>query len=853
MKSKRAVVRWGLIGIFILFGFIQGMAQTVIKGTVVDAVSKTPLQYVSVVFKGGRGTVTDSLGQFTLRSSGSINIIVASYVGYLNVQKTIVPGKEQTIDFELETDPKAINNVTVSTNKRAKYRNKNNPAVDLIRRVIDNKPLNRPEKYDYVEYDQYEKLEVSLSSVPEKLANNRMLRKYQFLFENRDTTKLKGKTLLPVYLEEKLTQKYYRKKPEKTKSIVRGEKRVNYGEYIDNDGVSQYLNRLIMDVDIYDDNIPLFTYQFLSPIADLSPTFYMFYIRDTITDETGKKLIKMYFTPRNTNDLLFRGNMYITLDGNYAVQKLDMFLSKNVNLNFVRELHIDLDFEQNPDGRYHLSKSNVMAEAAATKGASGGFFGERTVSFKNYRINEARPDTIYEGPALVKQNEKVDKLPDSFWQQNRHDTLSGTESKIYSNIDSLEKMPSFRRTMAIAMFLFSGYTSVGGGWLEVGPAAAFYGFNPVEGFKLRLGGRTTPKLSKRIYFEGYGAYGFKDEKFKYFMGTTYSLNNKSIYTFPLKYIRASYQHDTKIPGQELQFVQEDNFFLSFKRGNNDKWIYNDIFKFEYVHELQNRLSYTLAYRNWRHTPAGSIVYNKVENGNLVNVPSINTSEFSAQVRWAPKEQFYQGKVFRIPIINKYPIFTLRFTAGVKGIFKSEYNYQNINLRVEKRVFMSQLGYSDVVVEGAYTFGSAPYQLLTVHRANQTYAYQLNSYNLMNFQEFVSDHYATLLVDHHFNGLIFNRIPLLRKLKLRELLSMKIIYGGIRDQNNPDKNPDLIKFPTALGVPTTFSLSKKPYIEGSVGVGNIFKLFRVDLIRRFNYKENPNISTWGVRARFKFDF
>ncbi|MFN3666626.1 MAG: carboxypeptidase-like regulatory domain-containing protein [Sediminibacterium sp.] len=238
MKSKRAVVRWVLPVILMLFGFMQGMAQTVITGKVVDAVSKTPLQYVSVVFKGGRGTVTDSLGQFTLRSNGNINIIIASYVGYLNVPKTIIPGKEQTIDFELEVDPKSINNVTVSTNKRAKYRNKNNPAVDLIRRVIDNKPLNRPEKYDYVEYDQYEKLEVSLSSVPEKLANNRMLRKYQFLFENRDTVKLKGKTLLPVYLEEKLTQKYYRKKPEKTKSIVRGEKKVNYGEYIDNDGVS---------------------------------------------------------------------------------------------------------------------------------------------------------------------------------------------------------------------------------------------------------------------------------------------------------------------------------------------------------------------------------------------------------------------------------------------------------------------------------------------------------------------------------------------------------------------------------------------------------------------------------------
>lgn len=850
MKIKSGVVKWGLLALFILTGFVQSMAQTVVKGKIVDAFSKEPLQYVSVVFKGGRGTVTDSLGQYTLRSSGNISVILVSYVGYKTIQRDIVVGKEQTIDLELETDPKAVYNVTVSTNKRAKYRNKNNPAVDLIRRVIDNKPLNRPEKYDYVEYDQYEKLEVSLSSVPEKLANNRMLRKYQFLFENVDSTKLQGKTLLPVYLEEKLAQKYYRKNPEKTKTIVRGEKRVNYGEYIDNDGVSSYLNRLIMDIDIYDNNIPLFTYQFLSPIADLAPTFYMYYIRDTITDETGNKLIKMYFTPRNTNDLLFRGNMYITLDGNYAVQKLDMFLSRNVNLNFVRELRVDLDFEKNRDGRYHLSKSNVMAEAAVTKGSSGGFFGERTVSFKNYKINEAKPDSVYDGPATVKL-EKVDKLPDTFWQQNRHDTLTATESKVYSNIDSLEKMPSFRRTLAFATFLLAGYTSFGP--FEMGPAAAFYGFNPVEGFKLRLGGRTTPKLSKRIYFETYGAYGFKDERWKYFLSTTYSLNNKSIYTFPLKFIRASYQHDTKIPGQELQFVQEDNFFLSFKRGLNDKWIYNDIFKLEYVHEFQNRLSYTLGFRNWRHTPAGSIVYNKFNNGVLQNVASINTSEISAQVRWAPKEQFYQGKVYRIPIINKYPIFTLRYTAGVKGLFNSEYNYHNINLRVEKRVFMSQLGYSDMVLEGGYTFGSAPYPLLTIHRANQTYAYQLNSYNLMNFQEFVSDQFAALSIDHHFNGLIFNRIPLLRKLKLRELLTMKVIYGGIRDENNPDKNPDLIKFPELNGQTTTFSLNRKPYIEGSVGVGNIFKIFRVDLVRRFNYKENPNISTWGVRARFKFDF
>lgn len=848
MKSKK--IGGGLVVLFLLLGLVQGFAQTVVQGVVTDMISKQPLQYVSVVLKGGRGTVTDSLGRFTLRSSGNIAIVQVTYVGYKTQLKNITPGTTQTVNFELETDPKATNNVTVTTNKRAPYKNKGNPAVELIRRVIENKAINRTDHYDFVQYDQYEKLEVSLSNFNDKLTNSKLLKNYKFLFENRDTTKVEGKSLLPVFLEETLSKKYFRKKPEKTKTIITGEKRVNFGEYIDNAGVSSYLNRLIMDIDIYDNDIPLFTYQFLSPIADLAPTFYMYYIRDTTVDASGQKLIKIYFTPRNTNDLLFRGNMWVTLDGNYSVQKINMFLSKNANLNFVRELHIDLDFEKSEDNRYHLSKSTVMADASVTKNSGSGFFGERTVSFKNFQINKPLSDTVYDGPATVKLD-KSDAHPDSFWLANRHDTLTKVESKVYSNIDSLEKMPSFRRTMAFLTFLLAGYTSFGG--FELGPAAAFYSFNPIEGFKLRLGGRTTPKLSKRIYFEGYGAYGFKDERWKYFLSSTYSLNNKSIYEYPLNFIRVGYQHDTKIPGQELQFVSEDNFLLSFKRGKNDRWLYNSNFKFDYVHELPNHLSYTLGFKNWKQEPAGSIVYTKVVNGTDVNVDKLTTSEFSGELRWAPHEQFYQGKVYRIPIINKYPIFTLRFIAGVKGIMNSEYNYQNVSARFEKRAFMSQLGYSDLVLEGGYIFGKLPYPLMTIHRANQTYAYQLNSYNLMNFQEFVSDHFFAVNIDHHFNGLFFNRIPLLKKLKWREVISMKMLYGGVRDENKPSNDPSLIKYPVIDGGPATFSLDKKPYIEGSVGITNIFKLIRVDLVKRFNYLENPYVASLGIRARFKFDF
>ena len=297
-----------MIVVLLLTGLLNGFAQTVVQGVVTDAVSNQPIQYVSVVFKGGRGTVTDSLGRYTLRTSQKIAtpVVQVTYVGYKVILKPITPGTTQTLDFSMETDPKALNNVTVNTNKRAPYKNKGNPAVELIKRVIENKPVNRTEHYDYVQYDEYEKMEVSVSNVSEKLTNSKLLKNYKFLFENRDTLKAEGKSLLPVYLQETLSKKYFRKKPEKEKTVVVGEKQVNYGDYIDNAGVSSYLNRLIMDVDIYDNDIPLFTYQFLSPIADLAPAFYMYYIRDTITDASGQKLIKLYFKTRNTNDLLFR-------------------------------------------------------------------------------------------------------------------------------------------------------------------------------------------------------------------------------------------------------------------------------------------------------------------------------------------------------------------------------------------------------------------------------------------------------------------------------------------------------------------------------------------------------------------
>lgn len=834
-----------------LFTFISAFSQTAIHGIVRDAATQQPLQSVSVYFKGGRGVTSAADGSYSLTDiSNKSTVVIFSYVGYKAVSKTVVPNTEQTIDAALQVAEG--NNVTVKTNKRGKYSNRNNPAVDLIRRVIDNKDKNKISSYDFVQYEEYEKMEMSLTNKPEKLMNNKLFKNYRFILENQDTATLEGKALLPVYLEENLSQKYYRKNPEKTKTYILGNKKVNFGDYVDNKGISTYLQRLYENVDVYQNNISLLSNQFLSPIADMAPTFYRFYIRDTVEKE-GVKLIRLSFSPKNLNDLLFKGTIFVTLDGNYSVQKISMSISKHANLNWVRQLAINQDFEKGPDGRFHVIMSKTMAEFALSKGANGGVMGERTVSYKNFTINKPANDSVYRGDELVQLSSSAN-TPDSFWVQHRSPQLTETESKVYSNIDSLQNMRSYKRFMDIATLVLAGYKSAGPGY-EVGPVSAFYSFNPVEGFRLRAGGRSTPKFSKSLYFENYVAYGFKDEKFKYFLSGTYSLNHKSIYGYPLNYLKVGFQHDTKIPGQEIQFVQEDNFLLSFKRGNNDKWLYNDIFKAEYVREFAKNFSTTIGFKNWKQTPAGSIEYVKEKDIEKTTIPDVTTSELSAEFRWAPHEQFYQGKVYRIPIFNKYPIFKFRYTAGIKGLMNGEYNYHNINLNIQKRFYLSQLGYTDVTAEGGYIFGKVPFSLLTIHHANQTYSYQLNSYNMMNFMEFVSDRYAAVNVDHYFNGFLFNKVPLLKKLKLREVIAAKMLWGGVRDENNPALNNDLFKFPVdaKTGAPTTYSLGSTPYVEVSAAVANIFKLLRVDVVKRVTYTDHPDISKWGIRTRFKFDF
>jgi hypothetical protein len=349
------------------------------------------------------------------------------------------------------------------------------------------------------------------------------------------------------------------------------------------------------------------------------------------------------------------------------------------------------------------------------------------------------------------------------------------------------------------------------------------------------------------------AYGLADNLAKYAASITYSLTPKTIYQFPVKSLKLSYQCDTRIPGQELQFTQTDNIFLSFKRGVNDKFLLNKTLKAEYLNEFKNHFSYLLGFSYTQQSPRGELYFNTSEYSSLTNdINNINITELYVNLRYAPNETFYQGKVYRFPFASKYPVIQLNISGGSKSINNS-YDYLRLQLGISKRYYLSIFGYGDVSFEAGKIIGKVVYPLLFIHNANQTYSYQKNSYNLMNFLEFVSDKYVSISIDQCFNGFFLNKIPVIKKLKWREIVSCKVLYGGLSNTNNPDYHNDLYKIPTTgNGTLLTYTLENKPYIEAGIGVSNIFKIFRVDLIKRFTYLNHPNVSGLGFRVQFRFD-
>ena len=861
-KTLRISIAW-----LMLFFSVTLSAQNItsVRGQVVDEKTKETMPYVNVQFDGTSiGATSDIDGNFYIETKTTVSKLKISYVGYRTQIIKIKQGEVNSLSVKMEEGSTDLQEVVV---KVEKYHNKGNPAVELIKKVIDNKDKNRKEGFKNYKYEKYEKVEFAVNNVTEKMRNNLLFRKIKFVFDNADTNRASGKVNWPFFLRESLSDVYYRKDPKALKEYVRGERNTNFDNVFDNLGISNYMTNMYQDVNFYENSIELLTTQFVSPLSPISPTIYRFYIQDTI-DFKGTPCAHMYFAPRNKTDLAFMGHMWVALDSTYAVRKIEAGIPKDINLNWVNEMQVAQEYDWVETPQYAegssdtslskrglmLSKDAIFIDFGFTKGDSiRTVLGTKTTSYKSYVINELLPDSLFYSKATVFRDADAFKKNEQYWVDIRHDTLNKRELGIIKSVDSLNNYKPFRRALKVLRFVFEGYTPIGG--FDLGPVNTFYSFNTIEGLRLRVGGRTNVKFSPHIMLEGYGAYGFRDEKAKGFIGMRYNFTNQPFMHFPLSQFKAWYQDEIKIPGQALQFVQEDNLLLSFKRGVNNKMFYTKTIGTEYIREYRNGFSFTTTAKNFQQSAAGALLFDYDNKGETLYKNNVTTTELGISIRYAPNDKFYQGATYRSPILTKYPILQLSYDKGIKGVLNSEYNYHTVRFKGEKVFYLSPFGYSDLIVEAGRTFGNVPYPLLTIHRANQTYAYQMESFNLMNFLEFVSDKYASVNIYHNFGGIVFGRIPLLKKLKWREIITFKSLWGGLDQSSRPSSENGLLRFPVdeTTKKPLTYTLENKPYIEASFGIGNLFRFVRVDYVRRINYLDHPNVSKWGIRTRLKVEF
>jgi len=853
-----ALKKYSLLSLFVLLFFVSNAQDvTRIKGVVLDSKTKEPLPFVNITFKGANvGTTTDFDGKYNLETQWAKPTLAASFVGYKTLYKSVVIGKTQTIDFLLKNDAIEMETFVVKADKK-RYKNKGNPAVILIKKVIEHKDDNRKESLNFYEYDKYEKVEVDLNNITEDFLNKKWLKKkFQVVIDHIDTSEVNGKPYLPIFLMETASKMYYRKKPKALKEYQNGSKMTGLDDYLDDSGISFLMDKLYQDIDIYDNNINLLSNQFTSPISPLGSTVYKYFIIDTV-EVNGRSCVNLAFTPRNKADFAFKGNLYILNDSlTYAVIKVEMSVADEINLNFVQDLKLDQEYTLYNDSIWMLSKDKLIIDYNLTKKGRG-MFGKKVIHYDNFVFNQPADDEIYNRFEKIIKDEDMSNKTDSFWVENRPDTLTKQEEGVYHMIDSIQKIPAFKRTMDIVFLLISGWQTVGP--IEIGPLPAMYSFNDVEGFRLRAGFRTNQKFSKKNMFESYGAYGFRDKEWKYMFGLTHSFN-KNFLTNPQNRIKVSYQHETIFPGQDLQFLNDDNFLLSFKRGSSDQMIFFNSYKVDYNKESYSGFAYNIIVENREQRPLGRLEFETNEL-DPIKANFLRTDAFDINLRFAPNEQFYQGKNFRLPIPNKYPILKLNYRQGVKGVVNGEYQFSRVAGQVFKRFYLAQIGFSDIELEGGKIFGSVPYPLLNLPQANQSFFLQETSYNMMNFMEFISDEFASVKLTHYFNGFIFNKVPLFKRLKWREVLSIKTLYGNLTDENNPDIQKDLYKFPVDVnGDPSTFAFKNGvPYVEASIGIMNFFSVFRIEFLQRLTYLDNPGVPTMfgvkglGIRAKGKVDF
>ncbi|MDX1943232.1 MAG: DUF5686 family protein [Saprospiraceae bacterium] len=817
-----------------------GWSQTyTIKGRVLDADTKEGLPFSNVYFAGTTiGVPTDLDGYFEIKTEVWHDSLTASALGYQIISKPLTREAEQTVDFYLPSSQFDLQEIVVLAGE--------NPANRIVRGIIENKDKNRIEALEAFQYERYAKVELDLENIDEKLRNSKLLKPFEFVFENIDSTS-DEKPFLPMYINEVLEDVYYVKGEGNPKNIIRAQRTSG----TDNPTLVEYIKKIHAPFSIYDNWIYVLEKGFISPFANGGLGYYEYYIMDsTVVD--GKLRFQLKFKPKRKQETTFYGDFWVE-DSTFAIERVNMRMSPDVNINLVKRIIIYQEFKPNNNVWLPVTQKMIVDFAPAEK--VPGVIGRRTETLRNFVVNHDQTKTQFQKTS-PEDNLRDPNFVDSeeFWAKARHVPLSKTEATVYAMVDSIKNVPAYKTYTQIIEIIVNGYFITGS--LELGPYASVYSINPIEGNRFRLGVRTSTNFNKDLRLGGYIAYGTKDEEFKYGGDFMWVMNK-----YPRMVLGGAYKNDISLNSESSEdFVESDFFSGTLRRNIPMKLIRVEEGKLYYERYWNKGFSNRITLLKRDMDPYGGIPesgfnYAYLNDPEAPSSPdtTISTTEFIFKTRFAYDEIVLDGNFERVSAGTKHPIIELQYGLGVNGLLGGDYSYHKLSFSYRHYVNINPVGWLAYRFKAGKVFGKVPFLLMEVHPGNEGFFMARGIFNTMNRYEFASDTYAQLVLEHHFDGFFFNKVPLFRKLKWREVASFKAVIGSISDENLTANQLNLFNPSESENYNGFRAPSREPYMEAGIGIENILKIIRVDAVWRLNYLDNPQANRFSIVGGFYFFF
>ena len=850
MKDRR-LQRLFLAFLLLMVCSLQMMAQQKLTGRVIDE-DGYAVPYASVQYRGHKIAVSsDGEGKFSIEKHPEWMLTVSA-LSY-KTQTVKVDAKISFIEVKLKEDSHKLTEVVVKT-KRGKYKRKDNPAVELMRRVIAAKKKTDLENHDYYQYDKYQKITLALNDLKKEQLEGKFFSKRQYLLDQVETSPYNGKLTLPVQINETVSQHVYRKSPKSEKDIIKGQQSNGIGQVIQTgEIINTTLKEVFTDVDIYDDYVRLLQYPFPSPLGRTAISFYHFYVEDTVYVDRDL-CYHLQFIPANSQDFGFRGELYVLADSSLHVKKCNLYMPHNTDVNYVKDMKIEQEYTKLDNGEWVLSKDDMIAELHINSVLQD-LLVVRNTRLTDYAFDEL-PKVLFKGKAKVRHDLDAMNRDEAYWNKYRQVDLTKSESSMDSFIHRMENSKGFKYIIFGIKALMENYVEIGSGTggkrskFDLGPINTYISTNYVDGLRLRLAGRTMAALNPHFFWDGYGAYGMKSHDWYYGHVFTYSINKKknSPFEFPMRKFTFEVGHDITSPSDDNLLHNKDNFFMTIRATTQDQMYLYQRQKVGFTYETDWGFRFDTSLKWQSNRTVGNLHYFKLDG---TEIKKIRTTEASVGIDYNPGVTYVNTKQQRLPINLDSPELSLTHTTALDGFMGGQYKSNITALGIYKRQWLGSWGYLDLNVTGKIQWNKVPFSMLIQPPVNLSYFEQEATVSMMKDWEFLSDRQVFWSLAWDMNGKLLNRIPLIKKLKWREYVAVKGVWGQLTDRNNPTKNlqDDVIfKFPN-----NSYAFGKTPYWEVAAGVHNIFKFFGIDYVRRINYLDHADVDKWGIRFGFLMSF